>query len=291
MISLPRAASCKLLLLQIIVLAALSTGAFARQSIKEPSPFDEKAAIAYSQAAIGRNIGNLEFVNRKKKPVSLSRFLGKPLIINMVYTSCHETCPTIVDSLYDGIKIAQKALGKDRFNVITIGFDVKSDTPERMRAFAATQGLVLPNWYFLSGTQENVDQIARTLGFIFFPSPAGFDHLTQTTVIDANGDVYAHVYGASFPPPAVIEPLKELVFGREKSLISLEGLADRVRLFCTIYDPRSGEYYFDYSIFVGLFIGFMILSGMLYILLSNLWRLWREERKINLIKKNKSTYS
>ncbi len=160
-----------------------------------------------------------------------------------------------------------------------------------MRAFAATQGLVLPNWYFLSGTQENVDQIARTLGFIFFPSPAGFDHLTQTTVIDAKGDVYAHVYGASFPPPAVIEPLKELVFGREKSLISLEGLADRVRLFCTIYDPRSGEYYFDYSIFVGLFIGFMILSGMLYILLSNLWRLWREERKINLIKKNKSTYS
>jgi len=64
-----------------------------------------------------------------------------------------------------------------------------------------------------------------------------------------------------------------------------------VRLFCTIYDPRSGEYYFDYSIFIGFFIGFFILSSMLFILLRNLWRLWREERAGNLINKKKSKYS
>ncbi len=268
-----------MLLAQLILLFWFFGHAQARQSIKQPSPFDEKAAIEYSQAAIGRNIGNLTFFNRKKKPVSLDGFLGKPLIINMIYTSCYETCPTIIDSLYDGVKIAQDALGKDSFSVVTIGFDVKADTPDRMRAFAASRGLVLPNWHFLSGTEENVKKITQTLGFIFFPSPAGFDHLTQTTVVDAKGEVYAHVYGASFPPPAVIEPLKDLVFGRKRPITSLEGLADRVRLFCTIYDPRNNRYYFDYSIFIGLFIGLFILIGMAIILVRNAWRLWFREKE------------
>ncbi len=291
MVSFLRSATCRLLLAQLVWITAISAGASARQSIEEPSPFDEKAAIAYSQSAIGRSIGDLKFVNRRKKTVSLDQFLGKPLIINMIYTSCYETCPTIVDSLYDGVKIAQDALGKDRFSVITIGFDVRADTPERMRMFAATRGIILPNWHFLSGTEENIKKITETLGFIYFPSPAGFDHLTQTSIIDEKGKVYAHVYGASFSPPSMIEPLKELVFGREKSVISLEGLANRVRLFCTIYDPRNDRYYFDYSIFVGLFIGLLILSTMAYLLLRNAWRLWGREIAAKLFIKNKSNLS
>ncbi|MCP4936145.1 MAG: SCO family protein [bacterium] len=275
MISFPRLANAALTLVVMAVLVLTSQRVSARQSIPEPPPFDEKAALEYSQAAIGRDIPNLEFINRYNKKISLAQFRGKPLIINMIYTSCFQTCPTIVESLYDGVKIAQNALGEDRFSVVTIGFDAKSDTPERMRGFASTRGVSRPNWHFLSGTSESVTEISNILGFIYVPSPVGFDHLTQTTVIDSGGKVYAHVYGASFPPPAVVEPLKELVFGRKKSIMSLEGLSDRVRLFCTIYDPRNGRYYFDYSIFIGLFIGLMILGTMAVVLIRNVWRLWR----------------
>ena len=74
-----------MLLAQLVLLVWFLGHAQARQSIKQPSPFDEKAAIEYSQAAIGRNIGNLQFFNRKNQPVSLGQFLGKPLIINMIY--------------------------------------------------------------------------------------------------------------------------------------------------------------------------------------------------------------
>jgi len=280
--SLLRSGGCRACFALLIVLVACSSSVFARQSIPEPSPFDEKAALEYSQAAIGRKLDNLQFLNRKKESVSLQQFRKKPLIINMVYTSCSSTCPMIVESLYDGVKIAQDALGEDSFNVLTVGFDTRADSPERMRGFASTRGVSLPNWHFLSGDEEAVKKLTETLGFIYVPSPVGFDHLTQTTVIDADGEIYRHVYGASFSAPAVVEPLKELVFGKRKPAASLAGLLDRVRLFCTIYDPRTDSYYFDYSIFVGISIGLLCLLGIAGILLRNFWRLWRQERAAKL---------
>jgi protein SCO1/2 len=39
-------------------------------------------------------------------------------------------------------------------------------------------------------------------------------------------------------------------------------LVNRVRLFCTLYDPRTGGYRFDYSPFVGMAIGLLALAGV-----------------------------
>ena len=61
-------------------------------------------------------------------------------------------------------------------------------------------------------------------------------------------------------------------FGGARPLFSLAGLGDRIKLFCTVYDPRSGRYYFDYSLFVTIVIGVLCLAGAL-------WFLVRETRK------------
>nr|MBC8519478.1 SCO family protein [Candidatus Thiopontia autotrophica] len=45
-------------------------------------------------------------------------------------------------------------------------------------------------------------------------------------------------------------------------------IGDRVRFFCTVYDPASGGYRFDYSIFVSMFIGFMIIAIGVYFLIK-----------------------
>jgi len=39
-----------------------------------------------------------------------------------------------------------------------------------------------------------------------------------------------------------------------------------VRLFCTTYDPASGAYRFDYSLFIGLAVsGLLALSTLLFL--------------------------
>jgi protein SCO1/2 len=101
--------------------------------------------------------------------------------------------------------------------------------------------------------------LTETLGFVYFPSAKGFDHLTQTSVVDAEGRIYRQVYGETFEAPFLVEPLKDLVFGRRSDYTSVDGLINRLKLFCTLYDPAAGRYRFDYSVFIGAGIGFLSL--------------------------------
>ena len=61
-------------------------------------------------------------------------------------------------------------------------------------------------------------------------------------------------------PPLVVEPLKKLVWGRNLDRSTLEGLVNTVKLFCTIYDPASGRYRFDYSLLMEIFAGVLALG-------------------------------
>lgn len=247
--------------------ALLLSEPLAQAKEAEPSVFDPEAAIAHSQKAVGRVVGEASFLNSAREPVSLTDFRGHPLVINLVFTSCVQSCPVIVQSLARAVDVAQEALEAESFSVITVGFDSADDTPERMRAYARGQGIDQPNWHFLSGDPETLEQLLEDLGFLYFPSPRGFDHLAQTSVLDANGRVYQQVYGANFDPPAVVEPLKSLLFGDLDGLTSLNQIVDRIRLFCTFYDPARDRYSFDYSFFIMLIVGGLSLAGLATVLI------------------------
>jgi protein SCO1 len=223
---------------------------------------DEAGALRIGQAAIGRQLEDHALWDTAGRRLELSDFRGKPLLINLVYTSCSSVCPTIVQTLDAAVAAAQQALGADSFAVVTIGFDTRNDTPERMLAFARAQGIDRPNWQFLSGAGRTVDALAEQVGFVAYPAPQGFDHLALTTIVDQEGRIYRQIYGGVFEAPAVVEPLKELVLGRRSDWTNLEGLVNRVRLFCTLYDPRTGAYRFDYTPFIAIAIGLVALAGV-----------------------------
>ena len=257
------------------MVAALVLAAGARAHTTKAPVLDEAAALRQSQAAIGRTVGDYVFRDRGGRTVRLTAFRGRPLIISMIYTACSQSCPVITQSLADAVDAAQGTFGPDSFAVISVGFDSRNDTPERMRAFAHTQGVNLANWKFLSADGSTVHGLAEDIGFVSFPSAKGFDHLAQVTILDAEGRVYRQVYGETFPPPAVIEPLKQLIFGRKADLTSLSGLINRVRLFCTVYNASEGRYRFDYSILIGAVVGLLSLGAVGIVLMRNLLRVWR----------------
>ena len=229
-------------------------------------------ALATSQAALGREVGDYVFTTALNRPLRLSDYRGKPLVVNLVYTSCADICPMISENLARAVSVGQAALGSDSFQVVSVGFDPRNDTPQRMLAFARRHGLQLRNWEFLSGDPDTIDEFSRDLGFLFWPGPQGFDHLSQTTVIDPEGRIYRQIYGTDFEPPLLVQPLKELVFGGRASLDSLAGLWSKVRLICTVYDPASGRYRFSYAIFIGAIVGGVCLSAVGFVIARLWWR-------------------
>jgi len=274
--SLLRSALVLLLIAAVFVLSSID----APMARTQPGgdAVDEDAALAVSQSAIGRLVGDYAFTDRLHRSVRIADFQGKPLIVSMIYTGCADICPMVSETLADAIDVAREALGEDSFRIVTVGFDARNDTPERMRAYARAHGLAGEDWRFLSADADTVDRLATDLGFLFFASPKGFDHLSQTTVVDAEGRVYRQIYGAGFETPQLVEPLKQLVFGRNVDLASWSGIVNKVRLFCTIYDPASDRYKFDYSIFISIIMGSLSLGGILFVLIRG----WLRHRRLGL---------
>ncbi len=239
------------------------------EELKSPD-FDYKATLKYSQDAIGNVIGDYILVDSNEDPFILKR--NKPFVLSLVYTSCYHTCPMTTRNLARVVKIARETLGDDSFDVITIGFDTKLDNPKTMRYFANQQGVKdISNWYYLSSDKNTIDLLLKDLGFRFYPSPRGYDHIVQASIIDEDGKVYRQVYGEVFDTPLLVEPLKQLILGQSKpNQPFLEDLLSKVRFFCTTYDPDADNYYFDYSLFVGMFIGAGIILSIILFLIKEL---------------------
>lgn len=241
------------------------------QPVHAAAEYDRDAALAASQGAIGEPLKDFVFRDTEGQAVRLQSMTGKPLVISMIYTSCHHICPTITQNLQEKVAIAAEAFGDDQFTVVTIGFDWRVDTAEQMRIYASSRGIDQDNWHFLSGDSHSVDSISENLGFQFFASAKGFDHLSQTTIVDADGIIYRQVYGEDFTTQQFVEPIKELVFNTPRSAGVIEHWVDTFRFFCTVYDPNSGRYQFDYSILMTIFVGVMCL-GAVFTFIVREWR-------------------
>ncbi len=246
---------------------------------------DQKAAFKYSQSALKHVIRDAKFTDQNGNPVSLADFRGKPLVVSFIYTSCVSVCVTITDSLLHSLDVANETFGEDQFNILTIGFDTSFDTPESMKKFAERQDAGAKNWMFLSGDILNVSQLSDDLGFFFYRTPEGFDHLAQVTVINKVGKVYKQVYGESFDTPHLIEPLKDIIYHTEKSIFTAEGLYKKLQFYCTVYDPETDRYKFDYSYFISLFAGVTVMIVPAWVLFRTVRRTRSERnaRKAKLV--------
>lgn len=242
----------------------------------EAVKLDAEVAYEQSQAAIGGLTGDHVLTDHRGQPLPLADLRGRPLVVSLVFTSCATVCPITTDHLRDQIMAARRAVGEDSFAVLTFGFDASGDTPAQLTGFAGTHRLLgLEDWYVASADAATTESFLRELGFSYAASARGFDHVTQTTILDAEGRVYRQVYGETFPLPVLVQPLKELVLGTVTRSVDPGALWDRINFLCTVYNPLTGAYRFDYGIFFGIFFGgvSLILTGLVVL------RLWLERRR------------
>lgn len=244
------------------------------------SGLDGTYALRVSQEAVGRQIGEHVLLNREGKPVALSSYRGKPLLVSFIYTGCFSICPTTTRSLQNAVNDLQKAVGPNQFNVVSVGFNQPEDSPQALKSFARQNGINNPNWDFLSPPMTSVAALAKDFGFVYAATSAGFDHVLQVSVLDAEGRIVHQVYGEKLAAGDLGEPLKMLLAGKtyRPSSALLDNLMDRVRILCTVYDPRTGGYKVDYSLPLQIAGGITFFIVMM-LFFFNEWRAGRARRK------------
>jgi protein SCO1/2 len=265
------------LLLAGLLLAGPATADPATDAAGTKNPkLDAEQVYELSQDAIGGQTGDHVLRDQSGAPLPLADLRGRPLVISLIFTSCGSVCPVTTDHLRDAVIAARKVLGDDSFAVLTFGFDASGDTPAQLTGFANTHRLAnLDDWYLASADPAVTEALLTELGFSWREAAGGLDHVTQTTILDADGRVYRQLYGEEFPLPVFMQPLKDLVLGKTTQSIAPGDLWNRLTFLCTVYNPLTRAYRFDYGILFGIFFGALslILTGLV------IFRLWLERRR------------
>ena len=262
----------------VAVPAAASEGA-APGAVVAPAfsaALDQSVSLRDSQAAVGRVIGDYTLQDREGRAVRLSSYRGKPLLVSFIYTGCFQICPTTTRALQQAAAVARDALGDVRFNVISIGFNQPADSPQALKSFAAQYGINSPNWEFLSPPAAIVPDLARDFGFGFVATAAGFDHLLQVSVVDAEGRIYRQIYGEDYSADYLTEPLRQLITGSPVAdATSLYAILEQVRILCSVYDPRTGKYRVSYAIVLEIAGGATFLLWIIWFFVNE----WLKRRR------------
>ena len=106
---------------------------------------------------------------------------GKIVAINLIYTSCEYSCPLETARLAQVQKLLGDRMGKNIF-FYSITIDPKHDTPAVLKAYAEQFGAG-PGWFFLTGTQPDIDVLSRKLGLYSPPNPSNKDGHTPMLLI------------------------------------------------------------------------------------------------------------
>jgi protein SCO1/2 len=119
---------------------------------------------------------------------------GKVAIVNVMFTTCENSCP-VMEANFERIqKWLGPSLGED-VRLISISIDPETDTPSRLKAYAKRFN-AKPGWYFLSGRKDNVDFILRRLGLYVEQKQ---DHLNLFLIGNDRTGLWKKALGISDP--------------------------------------------------------------------------------------------
>ncbi|MBL8520133.1 MAG: SCO family protein, partial [Betaproteobacteria bacterium] len=210
----------------------------------------------------------------------LSQYRGKPLLVSFIYTACFQVCPLTTRTLQKAVEDGKAVFGTSQYQVVSIGFNQPADTPQALKSFAQQHRISQPNWEFLSPHPSAVEPLTRAFGFQYAATPAGFDHLLQVTLVDGRGRIYRQIYGEDLTAASLGEPLKDLM--RDAPVaekLEIDGLIERVKILCTVYDPRTGRYRVRYDIALQIAGGATFALVMVWFLAGE-WNASRRRRRL-----------
>ncbi len=90
------------------------------------------------------------------KPVALSQFKGKPVVLTFLYTHCPDQCPLTAEKLHSTVQ----DLGKDAQNVgiVAVSTDPSRDTIAAAMNFSRVHSMQ-NSWHYLVGTHNMLEPV------------------------------------------------------------------------------------------------------------------------------------
>jgi protein SCO1/2 len=184
------------------------------------------------------------FVDDAGQTATLGQYINgeKPTLMAMVYYTCPSLCNYHLNGLTETMKQLKWTAGKD-FNVVAVSMNSKEGPdvagPKKhnyLKVYDRHSGD--EGWHFLTGTEENVQKLARELGFKFKwnAEQKQFAHVSVAYVLTPEGKISRYLHGISIEPQTLRLALLEASNGK------IGNIADQAVMFCFAFDPHKSKY-------------------------------------------------
>src|ERR1044072_7419939 len=157
------------------------------------------AAPKSTEAFSSTRIPDAQVVDQNGKQLNFYRDLikGKTVAINFIFTTCTTICPPLT-ATFRRVQQDAAARGLD-VQLISVSVDPTTDTPERLRDFAA-KFKAGPGWTFVTGDKALVDSVLASLGAAVANKN---DHTPMILIGNDTKDYWTRAYGLTSPTKLV----------------------------------------------------------------------------------------
>lgn len=180
---------------------------------------DYRPAVSYHVPSPGDAVPDFKLRNQDGRPIHIGQFRGKALLVTFIYTRCPSPnfCPFVTHhfAVIDKQLAANPALYAGT-HLICVSFDPDHDTPQRLRAYAATYigsdaKSAFAHWDFAVPAKPALLEMAKFFDLgITYGADDAITHTLSTTLIAPDGKVARFYPGNEWTPEQVLADVKQL---------------------------------------------------------------------------------
>lgn len=151
-------------------------------------------------------IDEFHLIDTHKRPFTKESFTGHWTLMFFGFTRCQMVCPVAMSALAQTYKTMLKDKQNPMPQVVFVSIDPDNDTPAKIAKYVTAFN---PHFQGVTGTQENVDQLAADLNVLYIKVKANkkgeedsLDHSGSVLLINPEGQLAA-VFSAPLDPAAI----------------------------------------------------------------------------------------
>ena len=156
---------------------------------------EPKATGESTSSFSSMNIPDAQVLDQNGKELKFYSDLvkNKTVAINFIFTTCTAICPSLAATFR---RVQQDAAARGvEVQLISVSVDPTTDTPERLRDFAA-KFKAGPNWTFVTGDKARIDSVLQALGAAVSNKN---DHTPMMLIGNEASDYWTRAYGLTSP--------------------------------------------------------------------------------------------
>ncbi|HWD20247.1 MAG TPA: SCO family protein [Verrucomicrobiae bacterium] len=132
------------------------------------------------------------FTNELNQTVRLRDFRGQAIAVTFFFTRCvaPQCCPRLAQNFLEAERqLSAEKNSPTNWHFLSITFDPQTDTPEMLRTYARRRDYDPNHWSFLTGSPEEIGQLAHDAGLAATLDDNFINHHFGAMIIDPAGRV------------------------------------------------------------------------------------------------------